>query len=328
MTPAEDVLTHWPDASGLAATPLPGGHINDTWIVGGNRFVLQRINRHVFRNPAAVMRNLAKVAACSDRVVAPLANAVGASWTNDGEGETWRLFPYIAGSRTFERLPAGLIAPAAQAFGEFHAASARFGGELETAIEGFHSLPFHLERLWREAAGRRSEELDYIRQRRSFRFPPARALIHGDCKVNNLLFHATEARVTHLIDLDTAMRGHPAWDFGDLVRSVASGAEEARGALNVSMPVFRAVAEGFVRGAGAIANPTAFAAAPGHMSFMLGVRFLADHYAGNRYFKVDQAGQNLERARSQLEAARRCDSLQGRFERALEQVGAGAAKAE
>lgn len=326
MTHPEDVLAGWPDAHGLAAVPLPGGHINDTWIVGGNRFVLQRINRRVFRNPAAVMRNLAKVAACSGRVVAPLAHANGQCWMNDDAGETWRLFPYIARSRNLERLPPSLIAPAAQAFGEFHVAAARFHGELETAIDGFHSLAFHLERLWREAAGKRSDELDYIRHRRSFRFPPAQALIHGDCKVNNLLFHASEPRVTHLIDLDTAMRGHPAWDFGDLVRSVASGAEESRGALNVSMPVFRAVAEGFARGAPTIADPAAFAAAPGHMSFMLGVRFLADHHAGNRYFKVDHPQQNLQRARSQLEAARRCDALQGDFERALEQVARAAGR--
>ena len=46
------------------------------------------------------------------------------------------------------------------------------------------------------------------------------AHIHGDCKVNNLLFDAAASRVDAIIDLDTAMWGHWAWDLGDLARSV------------------------------------------------------------------------------------------------------------
>ena len=324
MTAPAAVLAHWPQATGLVATPLPSGHINDTWIVGDNAFVLQRINRRVFANPAAVMRNLARAAACDRRVVAPLANAGGARWHTDALGETWRLFPCIAGARSFARLPASLVEPAAQAFGAFHAAAAKFEGEVEMAIAGFHRLPGYLEALQRVAAGKDTPELRYVRQRRNFEFPAAAAVIHGDCKVNNLLFHAREPRVIHLIDLDTVMRGHPAWDFGDLVRSVACGAEEAGAAPDISLAAFRAVAAGFARGAGGIAEPSAFAAAPGHMSFMLGVRFLADHYAGDRYFKVSHRGQNLQRARSQLEAARRCDALQGAFEQAIASLATNA----
>ena len=140
--------------------------------------------------------------------------------------------------------------------------------------------------------------------------------------MNNLLFHPEQPRVTHLIDLDTAMRGHPAWDFGDLVRSVASGAEEAGAAPHVSLETFERVARGFARGAGGIVDPKAFAAAPGHMSFMLGVRFLTDHCTGDRYFRVAHRGQNLERARSQLDAAWRFDALEAAFEDTLRHVAA------
>ena len=42
-----------------------------------------------------------------------------------------------------------------------------------------------------------------------------RQLIHGDCKVNNLLFDPGDNAVLAIIDLDTLMFGDPAWDFGD-----------------------------------------------------------------------------------------------------------------
>ena len=321
MTPAA-VLEHWPEAEGLATRPLPGGHVNETFAVGDDRFVLQRINERVFTNPEGVMRNLRKLVRRHPGIVAPISTGSGAPWATDDDGGLWRLFPYVRG-RNFQDLPEELAEAAGVAFGAFHAAVADFDDDLETVIDGFHDLSRYLDALWRVATGS-MPELDYVRERPAFRFPPARAVIHGDCKVNNLLFHPTEPHVAHLIDLDTAMHGHPAWDFGDLVRSVASGSEEAGAEPRISREAFERVARGFVRGTADIGDPGAFAAAPGHMSFMLGVRFLADHFSGDRYFRVAYAGQNLERARSQLAAARRFDALQPVFEDILRHVAAAA----
>ena len=314
------MLAHWPAAAGLGIRPLPGGHVNRTFAVGNDRFVLQCINGHVFTNPEGVMRNLAKLLARHPGIVAPIPTHAGSLWAADEAGELWRLFPFVEG-RNLQELPDALADPAGFAFGGFHAAVAGMDDELEPVIDGFHELPRYLDALW-EAAPEASAELDFVATRDAFRFPNVRAVIHGDCKVNNLLFHPEEPRVTHLIDLDTAMHGHPAWDFGDLVRSVASGAEEANSSLHVSLETFEGVARGFARGAGGIVEPKAFAAAPGHMSFMLGVRFLTDHCQGDRYFRVAHRGQNLERARSQLDAARRFDALEAAFEDTLGHVTA------
>ena len=318
------MLDHWPEAAGLAIRPLQGGHVNRTYAVGdaaGNdRFVLQCINGHVFTNPEGVMRNLGKLLGRHPGIVAPLPTRAGNLWATDEAGELWRLFPFVD-ARNLQQLPDALADPAGFAFGGFHAAVADMDDDLEPVIDGFHDLSRYLDAL-RAAAPEASAEVDFVADRGAFRFPDSRTVIHGDCKVNNLLFHPEEPRVTHLIDLDTAMHGHPAWDFGDLVRSVASGAEEAGSAPDVSLSTFERVAFGFARGAGGIVDPEAFAAAPGHMSFMLGVRFLTDHYAGDRYFRVDYRGQNLERARSQLDAARRFDALEGAFQDTLHHVAA------
>ena len=318
------MLAHWPEAAGLGVRPLPGGHVNRTYAlgdaVGNDRFVLQCINGHVFTNPEGVMRNLTRLLQQHSGIVAPIPTHAGTLWATDEAGELWRLFPFIDG-RNLQELPDTLAEPAGFAFGGLHAAVAGMDGQLEPVIDGFHELPRYLDALW-EAAPEPSAELDFVATRDAFRFPDVHAVIHGDCKVNNLLFHPEEPRVTHLIDLDTAMHGHPAWDFGDLVRSVASGAEEAGSSLDVSLEIFERVARGFARGAGGIVDPKAFAAAPGHMSCMLGVRFLTDHYAGDHYFRVDYRGQNLERARSQLDAARRFDALEAAFEDTLHHVAA------
>ncbi len=317
----EDMLAHWPEAAALDLRPLPGGHVNRTYAVGEDRFVLQCINGRVFDNPEGVMRNLAKLVRRHDPIVAPLPTRSGALWAEDAAGELWRLSPFASGTRSFQKLPDDLLEPAGLAFGAFHAAVADFDDEIEAVIEGFHHLPHYLDALWR-AADDTTPELDYLREREPFDFQGTRTLIHGDCKVNNLLFHPSEPRATHLIDLDTAMYGHPAWDFGDLVRSVASGAEEAGATLHISPETFDRVAHGFARGAAGIADARAFAAAPAHMSFMLGVRFLTDHFEGDRYFRVDYRGQNLERARSQLAAARRFDALEPVFHQQLRNVQA------
>ena len=54
------------DGQVVAAERYGAGHINDTFRLStdtGTRFILQRINRHVFRDPAAVMDNIERVTA-------------------------------------------------------------------------------------------------------------------------------------------------------------------------------------------------------------------------------------------------------------------------
>ena len=43
------------------------------------------------------------------------------------------------------------------------------------------------------------------------------------------------------------------------------------------------------------------------MSFMLGTRFLTDHFENNRYFGVTRRGENLDRARAQFTLAKQFD---------------------
>ena len=319
---------HWPTLPPVVA-PVGSGHINDTYSVGqvgepdaaGGRWVLQRLNRFVFRCPQAIMRNLAKAVAHDPTglLVAPLPTAAGEPFAIDAAGDLWRLFPHVPG-RCFQQLPPALAAAAGRAFGSFLAAFRDFDGALEPAVDGFHDLDRYLAalddaRVTPDAAAAR-REVQALRGG----FPPSavRQVIHGDCKVNNLLFHPDEDAVVAIIDLDTLMVGDPAWDFGDLARSAFIGAEEAAGPAALSESVFDSLCRGFAAAFPQVDDPVRYATAPAHMSFMLAVRFLTDHLAGDRYFKVARRGDNLERALAQLDLARRCRDAAPAFERALE----------
>ena len=308
---AREILAAWDVSAGVIRS-IDAGHINDTYVVA-DRYVLQRLNRAVFREPQALMRNLAKAIAHDGGhlLLAPIPTREGSTHGLDADGEIWRLFPFLP-SRNFRNLPDELLGCAGRAFGDFLATFAHFPGELEPVIEGFHDLAFYLERL--DAApirnvGTTRDELNELRAR--FRPSEARRVIHGDCKVNNLLFHPTRDAVAAIIDLDTLMLGDPAWDFGDLVRSVFAGSEETEAAAEFSRRRFETLSEAFFSAFGAVDDVERYAAAPAYMSFMLAVRFLTDHLEGDVYFKVGKPGDNLARARSQLHLAKRFMAVEG-----------------
>ncbi len=300
---ARTALTAWHlDAAEIQV--IHGGHINDTYRVD-ERYVLQRLNPAVFGNPEALTRNLDRAVAHEggNLLLAPIPTDANKHVAVSASGDVWRLFPHLP-SRNFGTLPEELLNAAGEAFGGFLAAFADFDGEPEPVIEGFHDLGFYLERLDASPVGDVGTTLGTINGLRT-KFQPGtpQRVIHGDCKVNNLLFHPTRDAVVAIIDLDTLMWGDPAWDFGDLVRSAFAGSEETNAAMPFCPARFELLARGFLSAYGDVDDIARFAAAPAYMSYMLSVRFLTDHLEGDVYFKVDKRGDNLARARSQLELA-------------------------
>ena len=325
MTPGR-MLAHWLDG-GEVPVAHPVGRINDTWMVAESH-VLQRLNSTVFTRPEAVMRNLARVLSHDDTMLlAPVPTRTGAAFVTDDHGDLWRLFPRRL-ARNFERLPRSLFAAAAAAYGGFLARLAEFPHPLEPVIDGFHDLERHLAALDAAPPGAEPERHVVEALRQAFAPPRRFRVIHGDCKVNNLLFHPARADVVAIIDLDTVMLGDPAWDFGDLVRSAFAGTEEGEPLPDLSASALAALAGGFVGGMGTLDDVARFSAAPAYMSFMLGVRFLVDHLCDDVYFKVSEHGDNLRRARGQLALARRFldagPTLTRALDRALREAHAAA----
>lgn len=240
----------------------------------------------------------------------------------------WRLTKYLEQSRTLQSLGSTRQAEAAgRAFGELQRwLGLQRGMEFTEVIVGFHQLPQYMQALQVAIQGlgaggqvlTEAEQVlcDELQLRDYILAPvgsastvqsPGQTLIHGDCKVNNLLFAQNDDRVVAVLDLDTLMHG-PWWlDFGDLVRSAT-----CTDAGEFEQVYYPALARGFFTGR-AWASLTQqqleeALAAPAHMTYMLCVRFLTDHLLGDKYFKVSQRGDNLRRAQAQYRLLRTLES--------------------
>jgi aminoglycoside phosphotransferase (APT) family kinase protein len=339
--------------------PQAGGHINESWVVtwdgprGASRFLLQHVNRFVFRRPELVMENLARVTrhissrlqregtpSGERRVLTLVPTRGGATHLVEADGETWRLFPWIEGTRSWERAEtAPQAGAAALAFGRFLGQLADLPEPpLHETIPRFHDTPARLEALERasarDASGRASStrrETAAVLDRRSVAHALADRVkagdlairtAHNDAKIANVLFDTSTGAPLCVVDLDTVMPGLALHDFGDLVRSATSdSAEDERDLARVSVrtEVFEALARGFIEGAGDIVSPlerSLLVTAGQVIVLEQAARFLTDHLEGDPYYGVDRPGHNLDRARSQL---RLLESLEAR-EAELEQV--------
>ncbi len=323
----------------LRSLPFGGGHINQTLLAefeagrGTARFVQQRINRSVFREPALVMENFARVLAHQrraleregapdlDRRVLTLVPARdGRPFFVDERGETWRTVRMIEGARSHDvvRGPADARA-AAHAFGRFLAQLADLPPpRLHETIPRFHDARLRFEQLAdavrADSAGRLAgcrADVDFALAReplalRSAQLALRERVTHNDTKLNNVLIDDATGEGLCVIDLDTVMPGSALYDFGDLARTAATRAAEDERDLSrvrVDAELFGALAEGYVRGAGAsldAAERAELAFAARLMTFVIGIRFLADHLRGDSYFRVHRPHQNLDRARAQL----------------------------
>jgi len=334
------------------------GRIHQTWLVvcdGGRRYVLQRLNAHVFPDLDAVMANVVRVTGHLERALArpgapdlrPLRmvpTRAGASWLREPGGGGWRAYEFVEGTLTLERAETPDQAyQAALAFGAFAALLADLPPPpLHETIPDFHDTAARVRALREVArrdplgrvAGARRELEALLANAGLARRVPALArerglrlrVVHNDTKLNNVLFDAAGARAVCVIDLDTVMPGHLAYDFGDLVRSATNaepedGSDPARAALR--LPVFEALARGYLEGAGPVldaADRESLRFAGPLLAFEVAVRFLTDHLAGDTYFRSARPGQNLERCRVQLALLVSMQSQADAMARALERA--------
>jgi aminoglycoside phosphotransferase (APT) family kinase protein len=347
----------------VSLAPHPGGHINNSWLAeweepdGRRRYLLQHINRFVFRRPEEVMANVVRLTrhltAHLERESAPeperrvlrlVPSRDGATHHREPDGEVWRLFVWIEGTRSMEQAATPAEARmTAEAFGGFLRQLADLPGPpLHETIPGFHDTPRRFDALERavaaDGAGRvtgAGPEIEAVFDRR----PLGRALAdrlargelelratHNDAKIANVLFDDTTGEPLCVVDLDTVMPGLALHDFGDMVRStVAEAAEDepdpSRVALRV--PVFEALARGFTEAAGESLGKlerSLLTTGARVITFEQAVRFLTDHLEGDPYYRVAHPGHNLQRARTQLRLLEQLEEHDAELQRIVESL--------
>lgn len=307
-------------------TPVIEGHINESWRVTTAKrdLIVQRINGFVFSNPSVMIANADRAARAlrtywNDPGLEFIETRDGQLALRDAEGNYWRAARYVDHIEVTAHGDPEIAFRAAEAFGRVLTGLATLDVDTwENPIPGFHDLAPRLTSLdslvQTDPKGRLSEvgdEVDWVAAhsvRLTWPTEIPRRLIHGDCKLSNVLFDARR-EVVAVVDLDTVMVGYSGWDFGDLVRSAASSAPEDESdtaRVGLDMEVFEALASGYKKAtADLLSAPEVESLTLGvpYITFMLGVRFLADYLDGDRYFRIRHALQNLHRARAQLSLA-------------------------
>jgi Ser/Thr protein kinase RdoA (MazF antagonist) len=338
-----------------SAEPFGSGHINDTYRVAYDqagvqmRYVFQRINRNIFKDPHALMQNVrrvtahlaAKVAGESDagrRTLTLVPTRSGEWFHEDSIGECWRVYVFIERARTLDLLESPEQAfKAAQAFGKFQSQLADLPApRLNVTIPDFHNTPKRFAAfeaaVAADPAGRAQMarvEIDFALRHRGLCGVLLEAnlperVTHNDTKFNNVLLDDATDDGICVIDLDTVMPGMALYDFGDMVRSGANAAgEDERDLAKVALkfPMFEAITRGYLSAAGAFLTKRErqfLTVAAQLITFELGIRFLTDFLSGDTYFKVHREGHNLDRCRVQLKLVDSMNQQEDRMQKLVE----------
>src|SRR6185369_7028323 len=121
---------------------------------------------------------------------------------------------------------------------------------------------------------------------------------HNDTKFNNVMLDVVTGQAMCVVDLDTVMPGCALYDFGDMVRTTTSPTLEDEldlSKVQMSMPMFKALARGYLENAGSFLTKgeRSFIAFAGKLiTFTIGIRFLTDYLCGDSYFRVHRPHHN------------------------------------
>lgn len=313
--------------------PLGNGLINQTYLVRNINavFVLQCINKNVFKSPEQVIDNAELI---NEHLLTkkslnnyPL-ESISQLLNNDKSpmviinGDYWRAIQYIPNCYTVESVTTTEQAQqVGTAFAQFTAALSDFPAEsLAEIIPDFHNLSFRIKQLRaainKDGVNRLDScqsivdfclaQHDFINEVATITSQLPIHVTHNDTKINNLLFSSNTKKPIAVIDLDTCMPGYLMHDFGDMVRTCCSNLpEDGKNIddMSVRMDIFTALINAYIVSFGdkmtSLEQESLIIGAQ-LLPLMIGVRFLTDYLDGDNYFHVDHHEHNLDRAKNQM----------------------------
>lgn len=323
--------------------PFGAGHINETYAVylpneNGDRlsYVLQRVNRNVFTDPAGVMENIFGVTEYLREVIRKeggdpdretlsyLKTRSGENYFEDSENQPWRCYHYIPDSVCYQMVERPeQFYQSGNSFGHFLKQLIQYpASELNETIPDFHNtvkryrdFETAMERDLRNRAAGCRAEIDFVlkrkedcgvlvKQQKNGTLPLR--VTHNDTKLNNILFDARTGKGLCIIDLDTIMPGLAANDFGDSIRFGAATAledEKDLEKMHFDIKLYEAYVKGYLEAAGDVLTKAETESLPWGarlMTLECGIRFLTDYLQGDTYFKTSYPEHNLVRARTQF----------------------------
>lgn len=319
------------------------GHINDTFLALVNdegkekKYILQRINHNIFKEPDKLMENIAGVTSYlrkkiienngdPERETLNIVKTLdGGNYYKDELGSYWRVYKYIEDAKTYDKvLSAKDFYESAYAFGHFQNLLSDYKAEtLHETIKSFHDTKKRFARFKEvleadikdRARNVQDEILFFIENEdlanilgdmvESGELPLR--VTHNDTKLNNIMIDDESRRAICVIDLDTVMPGLAVNDFGDSIRFGANTAAEDEpdtSKVGLDLNLFETYAKGFIEGCNGSLTKRELDMLPTGamvMTYECGMRFLTDYLEGDVYFKTSRKNHNLDRARTQME---------------------------
>lgn len=308
------------------------GHINTTIKVNtdtGAEYVLQRINKYVFKDPVRLMGNISAVTEyLRERVTDPrmalhfIPTHDGLFYHIDEQGEYWRLYDFVGGFCLDMPETKEDFYESAVAFGRFQSMLAEFPAEtLFETIPEFHNTIDRYrqfkETIAKDPCGRLAgvkEEVEFLLEREELGGTLQRLresgelplrVTHNDTKLNNVLLDRQTRKSLCVLDLDTVMPGLSLYDYGDSIRfGAATAAEDEKDLSKVSMDLemFEVYTRGYMEACPTLTDKEVEMMPMGALLMTLecGMRFLTDYIDGDHYFRIAYPEHNLDRARTQL----------------------------
>src|SRR5688572_18737119 len=209
------------------------GYIHHTYkLEGNNDFILQRVNKNVFKKPEVIASNIHEAAHYLKKnfpdylFTSALTTKEGKEMVYDSEGFPWRIFPYFENTFTIDKVSTEQEAYSAAAeFGRL----TKFLDSIDTSlfkptIDRFHDLQWRWEQfqdaLKKPFKDRLTIAAEEVEKSKSFSYLVDEyndliksgklrlRITHNDTKINNVLFDSTSNKAICAIDLDTLMPGY------------------------------------------------------------------------------------------------------------------------
>lgn len=316
----------------ISCKPFGSGHINHTLKIetdAGAEYVLQRINKHVFKNPEQLMENLTAVTKYLRKHEDDTKMALHFIRTHynqyfyvDDHGDYWRMYDFVGGFCLDMPETNADFYESALAFGHFQSMLADFPAEtLHETIPEFHNTIDRYrqfkEVLKKDPCGRLAgvrNEVQFLKDREELAGTLQRMresgelplrVTHNDTKLNNVLLDRQTRKFLCVLDLDTVMPGLSLYDYGDSIRFGAATAEEDEWDLSkmtLDLERFEIYTKGYMEACPTLTDKEVEMMPMGAliMTLEVGLRFLTDYIDGDHYFKIAYSDHNLVRARTQL----------------------------
>ncbi len=310
--------------------PYGDGLINHTWLVtdGEQKYIFQRINSSVFKNPPDIAYNVQLVGKYLKKkfpdyfFIEPIKTLSGDVMAASVNG-WFRMYHFLEGSHTINVVQNTRQAfEAAQQFGRFVAHLANFRAlKLKTTIPDFHNLELRylqfeqaLKNASPERASSAEHTIDALKKHRFIANTYAEIVenprilkraTHHDTKISNVLFDEHD-RGMGVIDLDTLMPGYFISDFGDMMRTYlcpVSEEETDLSKIEIRNDYYFAIRDGYMSEMGPVLleEERQYLYYSGiFLTYMQALRFLSDYLNNDVYYGAKYPAHNLVRAGNQF----------------------------